>query len=699
MRIQGVNVRRRVVVRLSAVAVLASGLWALRALVTGGTEPHDALGLPIAVAALALTVWTTAQPPSADPRSVAATLARRVASAEQEERLRLVGDIHVLDPSCTLTTGSGSASTERPATVASVRELLLAEGNQRLLITGAPGAGKTVCALGLIISLLRDRAEGQPVPVRFPLAEYDPHRRLADWIAVRLTEDYDLPPRHARLIVEERLVLPVLDGLDEMDAVTAPDDRRPRARAAVAAFDRYLVRGEPGPLVVTCRTGDFPAAARLTTTALVRLEPLPADSVREFLLTHGTPDAWEPVLTLLHDDPAGPLAQALTTPWRVTQVVAAYPGGVGSARLAAFTEDAEGLDAHLLDGYVRRAAEGAPGTEAPYDPDQVRRWLTRLARHLQRDGGTHSDLRPHELWPMGGRLLVRCVDAACVVALLALAALWRRHHPGFNRYSAPYPFAGALLDAGMLAMVSVIVVRTALDRSPPLLTIPLRRLRSARVLRRIGVGLLPVTVAGLIAVPLLGSALQPVLDHFGYEANLDAFLDVGLDLDRAEATRLCLIVLPLLWLTALPGAIRRAASHQAGDHALSPHSAIRTDLAAGLTAGVLVALLLLFPYGSYLRIPVAAPLCVWLPVGHAMGPVYVSVLGLLYGLAFCGASGRRYLAFLLCMSGRLPWRLGRFLDWAHQAGLLRVTGGSYQFRHRELQQWLSNHPPPDPLQP
>ncbi|MET7699517.1 hypothetical protein [Streptomyces sp. NPDC005485] len=53
MRIQGVNVRRRVVVRLSAVAVLAGGLRALRALVTGATEPHDALGLPIAVAALA----------------------------------------------------------------------------------------------------------------------------------------------------------------------------------------------------------------------------------------------------------------------------------------------------------------------------------------------------------------------------------------------------------------------------------------------------------------------------------------------------------------------------------------------------------------------------------------------------------------------------------------------------------------------
>jgi hypothetical protein len=38
--------------------------------------------------------------------------------------------------------------------------------------------------------------------------------------------------------------------------------------------------------------------------------------------------------------------------------------------------------------------------------------------------------------------------------------------------------------------------------------------------------------------------------------------------------------------------------------------------------------------------------------------------------------------------GRLPLRLARFLDWAHHAGLLRVAGNSYQFRHIEFQRWL-----------
>jgi hypothetical protein len=39
--------------------------------------------------------------------------------------------------------------------------------------------------------------------------------------------------------------------------------------------------------------------------------------------------------------------------------------------------------------------------------------------------------------------------------------------------------------------------------------------------------------------------------------------------------------------------------------------------------------------------------------------------------------------------GLLPARLGRFLDLAHAAGILRLSGTAVQFRHRELQQRLA----------
>ncbi|MEU7942511.1 hypothetical protein [Microbispora bryophytorum] len=74
-------------------------------------------------------------------------------------------------------------------------------------------------------------------------------------------------------------------------------------------------------------------------------------------------------------------------------------------------------------------------------------------------------------------------------------------------------------------------------------------------------------------------------------------------------------------------------------------------------------------------------------------------IGLPLGLPF-GLSGSRYVALLVCTRRWnaiwLPWRLGRFLHWAYSVGLTRIAGIAYQFRHRELQDYLATHPLPDP---
>jgi hypothetical protein len=43
----------------------------------------------------------------------------------------------------------------------------------------------------------------------------------------------------------------------------------------------------------------------------------------------------------------------------------------------------------------------------------------------------------------------------------------------------------------------------------------------------------------------------------------------------------------------------------------------------------------------------------------------------------------------LALRGRLPWNLMAFLDDAHSRGVLRKSGGFYQFRHARLQQYLT----------
>ncbi|MFF8024843.1 hypothetical protein ACFZDJ_27840 [Streptomyces sp. NPDC007896] len=103
-----------------------------------------------------------------------------------------------------------------------------------------------------------------------------------------------------------------------------------------------------------------------------------------------------------------------------------------------------------------------------------------------------------------------------------------------------------------------------------------------------------------------------------------------------------------------------------------PRHPVRDDLAVGLTFG----------------------LAAGLTFGLTLGPPFGLTFGLAVGLYFVSGAGRRYLAFLCCSRGLLPWRLGAFLHWAYEAGLLRISGMAYQFRHRELQDWLVAHPLP-----
>lgn len=67
-------------------------------------------------------------------------------------------------------------------------------------------------------------------------------------------------------------------------------------------------------------------------------------------------------------------------------------------------------------------------------------------------------------------------------------------------------------------------------------------------------------------------------------------------------------------------------------------------------------------------------------------------IGLLAFVAPFVAS-RAWVRYMVCVAvgrarGTLPLRPAHFLAWAHQAGLLRVTGRTYQFRHQALQEWL-----------
>jgi hypothetical protein len=93
----------------------------------------------------------------------------------------------------------------------------------------------------------------------------------------------------------------------------------------------------------------------------------------------------------------------------------------------------------------------------------------------------------------------------------------------------------------------------------------------------------------------------------------------------------------------------------------------------------------------------AGAIVLGVPQALSTGSASAAAAGLLFGvpLAFSFArSGSWYLhlrtyAFGRWRAGDLPRDLTGFLDWAHRAGLMRLSGLSTQFRRREVQLYFS----------
>ncbi|WP_239382771.1 NACHT domain-containing protein, partial [Frankia sp. CIT1] len=94
----------------------------------------------------------------------------------------------------------------------------------RLVVLGEPGSGKTVLLLRLALDLLARRDPGGPVPLLIPVASWNPDRvNLYDWLETQMIREHPWLAStavagisRARALLTAGLILPVLDGLDEI---------------------------------------------------------------------------------------------------------------------------------------------------------------------------------------------------------------------------------------------------------------------------------------------------------------------------------------------------------------------------------------------------------------------------------------------------------------------------------------------------
>jgi hypothetical protein len=601
--------------------------------------------------------------------------------------------------------------------------------SRQLVLIGSPGSGKTSAAVLLTCRLLADRRRAEPVPVLLPLASWNPQDQHLDvWLAARLASQYPILAdggvngrQPAMRLVERGRVLAVLDGLDEMPT--------PLRAAAVAAINAAVDGGRP--LVLTCRAEEYEeviagTGVPLARAAVVEIKPVTGSEAAKYLTSAGTDEAqrrWAPVVDHLREHPDGVLGAALSTPLMVYLARTIYSAPTTDpAALIGFAEQ-DAVERHLLTQFLPTVyAPGGPtrddGRRAlrAYAPDRAQRWLAFLARHLHQQGTNdlawwrinHAIPRYRLVCALGVGIAFGIVFGS--VYGLAYGPGHRAGH-GFDLVSALVfgPLFGLAVGLRIAAQLSVPVG----DLPPQPSRRPRTRLRKALVGLASGFAVLVVStfVVGLPAGPIFGIAFgfmcagrvggevsgsrAPQRIHAQPRkivAGLVTGLAVGLAIELVAVATIDKVglvsglisglVLGLVF-GLLSGLVVGLGGPATRSELLDPMHTLHRDKAVLLVFGLV--------FGAAFGLVSA------LLSGRVAGPGRVLPFGLVFGLGLglVLGFGVAWITFIFTrcwcgIRGELPFRTMRFLDDAHQRGVLRQVGAEYQFRHIRLQDHLAS---------
>jgi DNA-binding SARP family transcriptional activator len=586
---------------------------------------------------------------------------------------------------------------------------------RQLVVLGEPGAGKTVLAMLLTLGLLNDLQPGEAAPVLLPLSSWNPqNEHLHTWFARRLTEEYPglanaaaYGPHAAQRLVTDGRILPVLDGLDE-----APPALH---AAAIDAVDQAIAGGRP--LVVTCRSAEYTEAVLrggtiLATAAVVEIEPVGLSDAAVYLTARQPPGdrRWQPVVEQLHRQPAGPLAQALSTALMVDLARTAYSTpGTDPAELCDPIRfpDRASIEGHLLDAFLPAVYASRPPPPSPagpfavagaqraaagrYQPGQAQRWLTFLAGHLER---RHA--RDFAWWQ-----LTRAIPRPIQGLLFGLPA------------AVLFAVAGELAGGWEIAAVYGIALALAgctahaVGRRPGPARVEMRfRGTAARFLGRFGVGLVIGIALGLSwALPF--GLIAVLIAVFGLCLGAQVWLDTPAEANRVSSPltvlkqdRAAAVSFTLSFALSL-GTFYGVADAFTKQIRFLPVLGGHFDLALALAAGLAGGLLGRFAFGRLGGVAYGVGTAAFggMVFPRAATPAAGLMAGAVFGLAV-GLTiflSRAWGSFMLSLAwfgarGRVPLRLVRFLDDAHRRGVLRQVGAVYQFRHARLQDQLMSKP-------
>lgn len=250
------------------------------------------------------------------------------------------------------------------------------ETEGKLLILGSLGAGKTTTLLELAKDLI-NRAQNdpdQPIPVLLDLLSWKKSQILADWIVAELKSKYGIQDQIGKQLIQQQKLLPLLDGLDELEL-------RQR-ELCLQAINRLLV-GENSVqhLVVCTPLEDYKRCkTRLRLQGAVYLRPLTEAQIKQYLVGASSLQLWYGI----EDDPN--LLELAKAPLFLCMMTLAYEEILIHAwkRLPSREERLK----YLLNAYVRwlltRKIKSHYYRKEPR-PEATRPWLVFLAKRMKEE--------------------------------------------------------------------------------------------------------------------------------------------------------------------------------------------------------------------------------------------------------------------------------------------------------------------------
>ena len=481
-----------------------------------------------------------------------------------------------------------------------------------------------------------------------------------------MSAKYRVPVKIARSWLASDYLLPLFDGLDEVQANLQPE--------CVAAINEFIDQFKPPGLVVCCRLMEYQwLPERLKLNGAICLEPLSADEVNTFLASGGAPLA--SLQKAVTTDPV--LQEVSRTPLMLSIMSLAYQNRQfdGESARQKTIPPKERRD-QIFALYIDQMFKRKESADFLFPKDNVIGWLSWLARKMK--GHSQSvfvveGLQPSWLGSIGQRVAYGAVVAlivglavGLVVALNTRLTVWQD---------------GVEVASGLLNN--------------------LRGLLAVALSVGLPVGLLYGLIVGPISALIGGGRVASMnrirsvekmswnwnqfrkqAARVGLIVGLAAGLIVGLMsgvADGLEAGLLFGVV------SGLIGGVVGGMTDQVKVDKASPNEGITLSGKNAVVAFVV----------SCLISSLSTGLIFWVTLnladGLIFGLLFGAFAGLIVGLNRGGSAVLKHysLRLMLWLRGYTPFRFIGFLDYSAKLIFLKKVGGSYIFIHRMLLEYFA----------